>query len=67
METTQIIKLNEDERETLNKAFKIIDLISDTVHCSMGDVFRYLSDNSNIVGSYEYRVDEILQIADMRG
>ena len=65
MKVTQTIQLQEDECEAIEKVLALCDEISTIAHCSMRDVFDYLSAEAEIVGDYDYVMTNILQIAEI--
>ena len=65
MEVTQIIQLSEDERMAIQKVLGLCDEISDIAHCSMRDVFDYLTAEADIIEDYKYSIGDTLYIAEI--
>ena len=66
MKVTQTIELEDNERLAIQKTLGICDEISDIAHCSMEDVFDYLSEVAGVIGEYKYSIGSILAIQDIR-
>ena len=66
MKVTQMIELESNEILAIQKVLGICDEISDIAHCSMVDVFVYLSEVAGIVGDYKYSLGSTLNIAEIR-
>lgn len=65
MKVTQTIELEDKERLAIQKVLGICDEISDIAHCSMVDVFEYLSDVAGVTGEYSYSLGSTLNIAEI--
>ena len=66
MKVTQTIELEDNERLAIQKVLGICDEISDIAHCSMVDVFDYLSEVAGVIGKNKYSIGSILDIHDIR-
>lgn len=67
MITVQTIQLNDDERLALQKALGIIDKISDVAEVSMESVFDYFVDVAEIKDDYEYYIESLHNIEEIKG
>lgn len=66
MITVQTIQLDDNERLALQKALGIIDKISGIANVSMESVFDYFLDVAEIKDVYEYYIESLHNIEDMR-
>ena len=65
MKVTQTIQLEDEERLAIQKVLRICDKISDIAHCSMSNVFEYLTEMADIDGDCEYSMGDTLYIAEI--
>ena len=65
MKVTQTIQLEDNERLAIQKVLGLCDEISEIAHCSMREVFEYLTDMAEIVDEYKYSIDDTIQIAEI--
>ena len=65
MKVTQTIQLSDDERMAIQKALCLCDEISEIAHCSMRDVFDYLTAEAEYVDDYKYSIGDTLYIAEI--
>lgn len=65
MQVTQTIRLDDNEKEILEKAFELIDRISDITKTSMNNVFDYLTEQADIRGQYDYILDNLIDLSDL--
>ena len=65
MKVTQTIQLSDDERLAIQKVLGLCDEISDIAHCSMRDVFDYLTAEADIIEDYKYSIGDTLYIAEI--
>lgn len=65
MKVTQTIQLEDNERLAIQKVLALCDEISEIAHCTMKDVFEYLTYTAEITGEYEYSICDTLYIAEI--